>query len=277
MDWIRIGIRFIWSGLVVSCIDGDYSLQSYSFKNGCPPLSPAMYRSSASAQLITFQMPLAYEALSFKYYWFISIEDGRWKMDEEEKYLEVVSMLPHIHPKDGRRPRHRILVVGRGNVQLSLGSVGHQPTPSAALNAQQGRVERILKLIEGSPALLDGRLEGRCLIDLAPPGLLRGQILPEEGVVDVATAVEFDRLLHGDELGNVVGLRGSLLRIERGVQAIDVGLMVLFVVQLHDLLGDVGFKGLALLVCCHFFWRHRDLHCRGRGGVGACIGVPWCW
>jgi hypothetical protein len=66
------------------------------------------------------------------------------------------------------------------------------------------------------------------------------------------------------------------LRLERGVQAINVGLMVLLVVQLHDLFGDVGFEGLALLVCCHF-WRCRDLHCRRRGGVGACIGVPWCW
>jgi hypothetical protein len=53
-------------------------------------------------------------------------------------------------------------------------------------------------------------------------------------------------------------------------------LMVLLVVQLHDLFGDVGFEGLALLVCCRF-WRCRDLHCRRRGGVGACIGVPWCW
>lgn len=92
----------------------------------------------------------------------------------------------------------------------------------------------------------------RCLIDLATPGFLRGQILPEEGMVDVPPAVEFDRLLHGDELGDVVGFRRFLLRLECGIQAIDVGLMVLFVVQLHDLLGDVGLEGLHLLVCCHF-------------------------
>jgi hypothetical protein len=67
MDWIRIGMRFSVFLLCLATMK-DYSLQSYSFMNGCPPLSPAMYRFSASAQLITFQMPLAYEALSFKYY-----------------------------------------------------------------------------------------------------------------------------------------------------------------------------------------------------------------
>jgi hypothetical protein len=57
----------------------DYSLLSYSFMNGCPFSVPSMYRFSASAQLMTCQMPWTYEALLLRYYCFISIEDGRWK------------------------------------------------------------------------------------------------------------------------------------------------------------------------------------------------------
>lgn len=53
--------------------------------------------------------------------------------------------------------------------------------------------------------------------------------------------VEFDGLLDADLGWDVGGVDGVGLRLEEGVEVGDVGLVVLAVVQGHDLGGDVGF------------------------------------
>lgn len=53
--------------------------------------------------------------------------------------------------------------------------------------------------------------------------------------------VEFDGLLNADLGWDVGGVDGVGLRLEEGVEVGDVGLVVLAVVQGHDLGGDVGF------------------------------------
>lgn len=68
-----------------------------------------------------------------------------------------------------------------------------------------------------------------------------GQVLPEEGVVDVATAVELDLLLEVDELGDVVCGESGGLGGEGGVEVGDIGLVVFLVVDFHDLFADDGF------------------------------------
>lgn len=74
--------------------------------------------------------------------------------------------------------------------------------------------------------------------------LARGrEILPEERVVDVAASVEVEQ---GGNLGGCCGVTLALGlgdRLEGAVETVDVGLVVLLVVQLHDLAGDVGFEG----------------------------------
>lgn len=60
----------------------------------------------------------------------------------------------------------------------------------------------------------------------------------------MAAAVEFDLLLQGDELRDVAGGLGFVERGEGPVQVCDVGLVVLLVVDLHDLGGDGRFEGL---------------------------------
>ena len=68
---------------------------------------------------------------------------------------------------------------------------------------------------------------------------MRGKVLPEQGVVDVTAAVEVQ---HGglggggDAVVLGLGLADSLLS---GVEAVDISLVVLRVMQLHDLAGDV--------------------------------------
>lgn len=60
----------------------------------------------------------------------------------------------------------------------------------------------------------------------------------------MTAAVELDLLLQTDQGGDVVGLGGRDLSREGGIQVVDVGLVVLCMMQLHDLLGDDRLKGL---------------------------------
>lgn len=75
----------------------------------------------------------------------------------------------------------------------------------------------------------------------------RGQILPEEGVVQVATAVEVQQRRDAGGLGKVTLGLSLVDSVESAVQAGDIGLVVLGVVELHNLAGDVGFEGAVIV------------------------------
>lgn len=75
-----------------------------------------------------------------------------------------------------------------------------------------------------------------------------GEVLPEEAVVDVAAAVEVEERRDGRCLGVVALALGLGDGVERAVEAVHVGLVVLGVVQLHDLARDVRLEG-AVVVC----------------------------
>jgi hypothetical protein len=75
-----------------------------------------------------------------------------------------------------------------------------------------------------------------------------GQVLPEEAVVDVTTAVEVEEGRDRSRLGEVALALGLADGLEGAVKAVHVGLVVLRVVQLHDLARDVGLEG-AVIIC----------------------------
>lgn len=76
---------------------------------------------------------------------------------------------------------------------------------------------------------------------------VRGEVLPEESVVNVATTVEVDEgSLGSSSLGIALGL-GLGDSVESGIEAVDVGLVVLGVVELHNLAGDVGLEGTVVV------------------------------
>ena len=64
------------------------------------------------------------------------------------------------------------------------------------------------------------------------------KVLPEQGVIDVSTTVEVDQWLQGNLGGNILLFlcRGDLFG--GSVEAVDVGLVVVLVVKLHDLARD---------------------------------------
>lgn len=109
-----------------------------------------------------------------------------------------------------------------------------------------------------------------------------GEVLPEEGVVQVTTAVEVDQGRLGRGLGVVALGLGLGDGLQRRVDAVDVGLVVLGVVELHDLGRDVGLKGS--VVVCVSRWLAAEASGRGvmrstykgdRGGW-PCRGQRWC-
>lgn len=116
------------------------------------------------------------------------------------------------------------------------------------MNSSSLGVDCLLQVLQASEIPLNrlGKLAtGRKLGLLR---LVRSQVLPEKGVVDVSTAVKFQGGLKGDS--SLDSLGSGFLRLElgegflSGVETVDIGLVVLGVVQGHDLLGDAGLQGL---------------------------------
>lgn len=84
---------------------------------------------------------------------------------------------------------------------------------------------------------------------LATAVLVRGcQILPEKAVVQVAATVEVEERRNASGLGHVALGLGIADALERAVEAVHVGLVVLGVVELHDLARDVRLER-AVVVC----------------------------
>ncbi len=154
----------------------------------------------------------------------------------------LVGMLPGINTEKGLELANDGVLVGVGaDADLAGLLVLDQPGPAAALNTGQRGVELVLELIETTVGGVDGLGEGAGG-GLTTAGALGGQVLPEEGVVQVTTAVEVDRRLQSN-LGRDVTLGLSLLELLNGVVVVgDIGVVVVLVVDLHDLAGDGGLK-----------------------------------
>lgn len=154
-------------------------------------------------------------------------------------------MLPHVHSQQRLSVgRDRILILGRRDLQMPALLVLHQPAPAAAFDAEQRRPELGFEPRETAPAFL------QCGRELGVGGLLaawrgsRREVFPEERVVDVAACVEADRDLQVELNDDVVGGGRGGLRFQGCVEVGDVGLMVLGVVQGHDLFRNVWSQGL---------------------------------
>jgi hypothetical protein len=120
-------------------------------------------------------------------------------------------------------------------------SVLHQPGPPTALDSGQGCIKLLLHRLQTPIAVVDSLGELTCR-GLATALRSRRKVLPEQRMVDVAAAVEVDHGLQSNLSLDVflVFCFRNLLRevVERG----HVGLMMLGVVQLHDLAGDGGLE-----------------------------------
>ena len=141
-------------------------------------------------------------------------------------------MLPHVNAKDGDLAAYdRVLVLGGDDAQALR--ILDKPAPAAPLETKKSLVKVALEGVEAAPRVLDGTDELGGAVRVGIRGGGGSKILPEKRMVDVAAAVEPNSGLEGNLLGDVVVGGGVCVRLEGGVQVVDIGLMVLAVVQLH--------------------------------------------
>ena len=156
-------------------------------------------------------------------------------------------MLPDVDPQKRRQADSCTWVLVRGgcNLERTRSLIIPKPAPARALHGDGLRGKLFLKLGERAKVTLDELKE---LSVRRRTILRRGKVLPENGVVDVPSAVELDRSLKGDHRGVVtLDLRFRVL-LHRHVKVGDVRVVVLGVVQLHDLAADDGLERSVVVI-----------------------------
>jgi len=165
-------------------------------------------------------------------------------VDLDVEVLEVESMLPDINTDDGDEIEERVLVGSSGDLKALGVHVVSEPAPSGTLNTSGSRVEFLLEVIDATKVAVDSIFKGTVFegttVSLAL-GRGGGEVLPEEGMVNVTTAVELESSLESDAL---LGSCGFGVCGFGCVQGVDVSLMVLLVVKLHDLARDEGLESI---------------------------------
>jgi len=159
-------------------------------------------------------------------------------------------MLPSINPQDRLElPDNRVLVRVRLDADSPRLRILHQPRPPTSLDPRQRRVELLFETIQAAIALVDRRRKlSRRGLAAALAG--RREVLPEERVVDVATAVEVDERLEGDLLLDGFDGGGGLGFLELGGEVVeggDVGVVVVLVVEFHYFAADGGLEGAIII------------------------------
>ncbi len=157
--------------------------------------------------------------------------------------LKVESVLPGINTDDGVVRDQGVLVLGGDNLKLGVLGVESEPSPTGSLDGGNGSVEARLEVVKRAKVTLDGLLEGT-VVKLSTAVTGGSQVLPEERVVDVTTTVELDSGLKLDLLLDVVARDGRVVSLDGVVKVVDVKLVVLCVVNGHDLLRDGGLEGV---------------------------------
>ena len=162
----------------------------------------------------------------------------------------LVRMLPSINTQNRLElPNNWVLIRVVPNLHTSSLRILHQPRPTTSLDTRKRRVELLLERVQAAIAIIDSLAEraGRGLAAALAGGR---EVLPEEGVVEVAAAVEVDHGLQGDLGGDVLLLLCLGDLFAEVVVGCDVGVVVVLVVELHNLAGDGGLEGAIIVYIC---------------------------
>ena len=151
--------------------------------------------------------------------------------------VKVVGVLPHVDVEErhkiGAHISDQILIRRRVERQLSLSLVEAEPAPAGSLDRCRARVEHLNEVVKGAPALNDRVVEGARRGDCRLR--LRAERFPEEFVVEMTTSVELDSVGESDGFFDVSLVEGLCLLVEQVVQIVDVGAVVLAVVELEQM------------------------------------------
>lgn len=159
----------------------------------------------------------------------------------------LVRMLPRINPQNRPKlPHHRILIRIRPNLHIPRLRILHQPRPPTPLYSGQRSIKLLLERIQAAVAIINRLGEGTGR-GLASSLALWCEVLPEQGMVDVSAAVEVDEGLERDLRSDVGGSGRFSELFGEVVEGGYVGVVVVFVVELHDFAADGGLEGAVVI------------------------------
>src|SRR5690606_8199235 len=162
--------------------------------------------------------------------------------------VQVVGVLPDVEAEDRGVAVHdrRVLVGRRVALQLAA-AIDDQPGPAGAEAAGGLLLEPLLELLEAA----EGAVDRLAQLAAGLTAAVRAHDLPEEVVVDVPAAVVADGRagLLGDGVQIAEELLGALalqlgVLLDRRVEVVRVGGVVLAVVNLHRPRVDVRLEGV---------------------------------
>lgn len=116
--------------------------------------------------------------------------------------LQVVSVLPNVDAEQRNESccgLQRILIGALNDLEMTVLLVQSEPGPAASLDSDSGGLQLRLQVVHRIEVFDDSILQS-----IGWHWLLRRQIIPENAVIDVATAVETQCPLQGDNLVGVL-------------------------------------------------------------------------
>jgi len=138
----------------------------------------------------------------------------------------------------------QVLVLRLSVLEQARVFIVEQPTPAGALEGSRVLVEVQLEGLNGAPLAVEEISElGAHVGDGTTTVLNGGEGLPEELVVQVATAIEFNGVGEGDVLLHVSGCEGFGSLHLQFVVVVDISSVMLAVMELHQVTTDDGLKG----------------------------------
>ena len=149
-------------------------------------------------------------------------------------------MFPHVqHEQRDRRNGHILMLIKQLERHQALRNcVPCEHCPAGTLQTGRSCGELSLECVERSEEFLDGFSQLAFRLAAA----VRRHVLPENRVVGVATEVERQILLQLVDRGEVALLLRFGKLFEGGVSAGHICVVMLVVVQLHNLAGNVRFQ-----------------------------------
>ena len=162
--------------------------------------------------------------------------------------INIICVFPNVNTEKRDKTSsglERILIGAGGNLKTAGLGVETKPTPSTSLHGDGGRRHLLLHLLHSTERFGDGSLQGTAGLDRA--GSLGGKVLPEQGVVQMTAAVEFECPFQADDAGNVPSRNSSIELLQGGVEIGHVRVVVLGVVQSHGLSADDGLEGIVVV------------------------------
>lgn len=135
-----------------------------------------------------------------------------------------------------------ILVGTGGNLYFASFTVVAQPAPAGTLNGHCGGGQFLLEILEAAERRV------QCIRQLfGAIGFGWRQILPENGMIEMTTAIETNTILQCNHFRCVI-LAERLLQLGFGrIEIGHIGLMMFQVMQFHDFTANDRFEGAVII------------------------------